>query len=285
MYACTITKNVPAWNTTMKGGRPIGWLKPGYVRGNAPVNGWAQINITIRARKKTYSPVYVRVKHLKGYKPETIVTPPPPPKPEPVKDRPRIWRVLHYLEVDDDRRSRPGMQPLFPNHYVKFGEGWQKLSKAMNPLLTPRQWTVIYGGGLWIANGQGFDMDDDPRNNYVTGKMGNEDPKVECLATTGSLLAGEPRAGLLHVDVLDYRNVPTLEWIMARPWYWTYAVNVDANGTPRRFPQGMQPNGYMADIIHPLVGDPERFPAITIPMWQVIEWTDEEMPDPYRVYL
>lgn len=206
--------------------------------------------------------------------------------------RPRIWRVLHELELDPKYRrtplGQPEMRTLFPNHFSDFGREAQLLSRAMNPRISDDKWTQVYHDTLWITNRQGFGNEDDPRNNYVTGKNLNqdyEDPKVECLTTGGSILTGFETTNYLAVETIDYTQIPTLEWIMARPWFWTYAVSMDSHLKPRRFPQGLQPNGEIVPIIHPLIGDPKQYELIVIPKWSVVEWTKEELPDPYTVYL
>jgi hypothetical protein len=202
----------------------------------------------------------------------------------PVVPRPRLWRVRHFLECDDDRRSRPEVNPLFPNHYSHFGKEAQLLSRAMNFRITSAKWSQVYSYHLWITNEQGFGNSDDPRANYVTGEdLDYAAPKVEALLCGGNVVTGEPEAGLLHVATLDWRNMPSLEWIMARPWFITKAVAVDGNGKPRRFPQGEQPNGEMVDILHPLIADPVRY-EITIPLRRLQEWTEPELPDPYMLY-
>ena len=203
-------------------------------------------------------------------------------------DRPPLWKVLHDAEMGEDRRKNlPEVQPLFPNHHVPFMQIWQRLSRAANPFLTDDKWTAVYGWKLWIANNQGFGNDDDPRANYILGtNLDKKDPRVEVLTCGGNLLTGYEETGNLVVETLDWRAfAPTTEWLLAHPWFCTYAVSVDGKGQPRRFPQGEQPNGEMKDIIHPLMADPERFTKITIPLDKVIRWTAAELPDKYRLYL
>jgi hypothetical protein len=203
--------------------------------------------------------------------------------------RPPLFRVLHELEVPQVYWTTPVKMPevraLFPAHFSDFGREWQLLSKAMNPRISANRWTSVYGYFAWIANGQGFGDESDPRANYVTGQdLTHENPRVECLTTGGSVVTGRVDGASLIIETLDVRSVPSLDWIMARPWYWTYAVTIDGNRTPRRFPQGLQPNGEVVPIIHPLIGNPGRYPEITIPLRRVERWTAEELPDPFTLY-
>jgi hypothetical protein len=199
---------------------------------------------------------------------------------------PRLVRVFHELELPEARRitppGRPEVRPLFPNHFVPFDQRWQMKSYEMNrPWLTPSKWTTVYGWQLWITNNNGFGNGDDPRANFVTGENVNEPlPKVEALTCGGNLLhvLGETERDYL-IETLDYRNPPPA--IIPR-WLTTIAVSMDSNGTPRRFPQGQQPNGFMPDVLHPLLADPLRF-VVTIPRWRCEPWLSAEC-DPYKLY-
>jgi hypothetical protein len=207
---------------------------------------------------------------------------------------PRLVRVLHELELPESRRitpkGRPEVRQMYPVHFVEFGRAWQLKSFAMNqPWLTPAKWTQVYGWQLWIDNNNGFGNGDDPRVNFVTGEnIGADLPKVECLTCGGNLLRvrgemfAKTNAGLEDcyiIETLDYRNRPP-EFIPR--WLTTVAVSMDSNGIPRRFPQGEQPNGFMPDVLHPLLADPLRF-VITIPKWRCEEWAAPDC-DPYKLY-
>jgi len=209
-------------------------------------------------------------------------------RPEPHPDRPPLWRVLHDKEIGPLWRSNlPEVFPFAPNHFSQFTRPWQMLSFSMNqPWLTKAKWTRVYWHNLWIANHQGFGMETDPRRNYVLEtNMDKSLPRVEALTCGGNVLTGTPVGDQLLVDTWAWRDSPPdVTWMMAHPWFVTYAVTVDQNGVPRRFPQGMQPNGYMADVVHPLLCDPTRF-VITFPMSLLQRWDEEELPDPYTLYL
>lgn len=199
--------------------------------------------------------------------------------------RPPLWRVLHDKEIGPLwRPGLPEVFPLFPNHFSSFGEPWQRLSWEMNKqYLTPGKWTAVYGATTWIANHQGFGNEDDPRANYITGKdLMFANPRVEALTCGGNVLTGFVQGDNLVVSTLNVNNPPGSPDLIPR-WHRTYAVSVDSHGQPRRFPQGEQDNGFMADIIHPLICNPARF-VITIPLRLLEPWTAPGFPDPYRIY-
>lgn len=197
-----------------------------------------------------------------------------------------LWRVLHEAELPSYRRITPRGNPevraLFPNHYSEFGEAWQRLSRAMNPRISNNKWTSVYSTDTFITNFQGFGLD---RANYILGtNLDHELPRVEALTTGGSLLKGHVSGSDLVVETLDVNNPPTLAWIEERPWFWTYAVSCDGKLQPRRFPQGLQPNGEVVPIVHPLIANPRRYTSITIPLWRVVRWPGPGYPDPFLVY-
>ena len=205
----------------------------------------------------------------------------------PASSRPPLWRVLHWAEAGrTEKTSRPEVWPLFPNQFTDFRREWQLLSRAMNPRISDAKWTVVYGHGLWIANGQGFGMPNSPRVNFVTGEnLGAPYPKCELLTCGGSLLTGTVVGNDLRVSVLDGLGTPpSLEWILARPWYYVTAVQWYTSGAIGRFPQGEQPDGSVVPIIHPLIGDPKRYPNITIPLNCLEKWDRDFIPDPFTIY-
>jgi hypothetical protein len=205
----------------------------------------------------------------------------------------RLVRVLHELELPVAKRitplGRPEVRPTFPNTFVPFGRSWQFLSKSMNPLLTPNNWTNAYDHKLWVANDNGFGDSNDPRNNYVTGEMGAQDPKVEVITCGGNLLSviGEgsvkTNSGLepcYIVETLGWDDpMPSLDYIMVRPWFQTWAVNMRSDGLPGRFSYGQQPNGYLPGFVHPLMGTG----TAAIPKWRCEPWDSIDC-DPYRLY-
>jgi hypothetical protein len=165
----------------------------------------------------------------------------------------------------------------------------------MNPYCTPSNWTAIYHNNLWISNDEGYGEDGDRRANYILNKdLTYPPPRVENLTCGGNLLrvlgetvvmqAGKPVPSYI-IETLQWTDpAPSLEWIEAHPWLITHAVVMGADGTPRRFTMGMQDNGFVPGVRHPLVADPGRY-TITIPKWRCIEWREAEPPDVYRLYL
>lgn len=210
-----------------------------------------------------------------------------------------FMRVLHELELaaslpHTTPPGRPEVRALFPNHFVPFGQDWQRLSYALNPYCTPSNWTAIYHNNLWISNNNGFGEDSDRRANYILNKdLSYPPPGVEDLTCGGNLLSviGEKlektNLGLepcYIVETLDVRQpAPAPAWLEARPWLITHAVNMGMDGTPRRFTMGMQDNGFVPGVRHPFVANPARF-QVCIPKWRVVRWTQSTPPDPYRVY-
>lgn len=197
--------------------------------------------------------------------------------------RPMLWRIKHDIELGSLwRPGKPEVFPFFPNHYSPFGAAWQWKTRRMNPLITDTQWSSLYSKGTAFTNENGFNDSEDPRRNYITGEdAGYPDPKVECLNCGGNVITGFVQGLNLVVYVVDYRRQPpaTLE-----PWETVWCVTVDANGIPRRFPQGRQSDGTVVPIQHVFLGDPIQFPVIKIPMSKLQYWDREYLPDPWTRY-
>jgi hypothetical protein len=208
----------------------------------------------------------------------------------------RFVRILHELELDPSLPhttppDRPEVRQLYPeNLFVPFGKAWQMKAWDMNPLLTANNMTQVYDDHLWIANNNGFSNEADLRANWFTLEdTSSAVLKVEALTCGGNVhrVLGETtitRGGVpipsYILETLDYRNAPPA---VIPPWLQVWAVNMGSDGTPRRFEQGSQPNGFIPGVRHPFVSDPSKI--ITIPKWRCTPWTDGEPPDPYRVYL
>ena len=205
-------------------------------------------------------------------------------------------RVLHELELAANLPhttppDRPEVRQLYPeNLFVPFGRAWQMKAWDTNPMLTANNMTQVYDDHLWISNNNGFSNENDPRANHFTGEdLSSPVLKVESLTCGGNLLralgetvimrGGAPIPSYI-IETLDYRSTPPG---VIPAWLQTWAVNMGTDGTPRKFTQGRQPNGYVPGVCHPLVSDPTK--GITIPKWRCIRWTASVPPDPYRVYL
>lgn len=205
-------------------------------------------------------------------------------------------RILHELELTSSLPhttppDRPEVRQLYPeNLFVPFGKAWQIKAWDMNPLLTAGNMTQVYDDHLWISNNNGFSNESDLRANHFTGEdLSSPVLKVETLTCGGNVhrVLGEmtiTRGGVpipsYILEVLDYRNPPPA---VIPPWLRVWAVNMGTDGTPRRFTQGRQANGYVPGVVHPFVSDPSKI--ITIPKWRCVRWTEGEPPDPYKVYL
>lgn len=204
-------------------------------------------------------------------------------------------RVLHELEVPSHRRTTPPDRPEVrqldpPNLFVPFGKSWQMKAWSMNPLLTANNMTAVYHYRLFIANNNGFGDDNDPRANHFTAEdLSSPVLKVEALTCGGNVhrVLGEAaisRGGQsipsYILEVLDYRTPPPES---IPPWLVVWAVNMGTDGTPRRFQQGVQSNGFVPGVRHPFVSDPSKI--ITVPKWRCVRWVESEPPDPYRIYL
>jgi hypothetical protein len=203
-----------------------------------------------------------------------------------------FYRVLHERELASNLPhttppDRPEVRALYPSHFSPFGKPWQMLAWKMNPLLSAGNMTAVYHTHLWIANDQGFGDDNDPRANFFENTHLTENlPKVEALTCGGNLLSVVGELGDDYiVETLDWHNPPpSPSEINGKPWLLTVAVNMGTDGTPRRFSQGTQPNGFVPGVRHPLLADPTRF-VVTIPKWRLMRWTASTPPDPYRLYL
>lgn len=158
---------------------------------------------------------------------------------------PQLWRVKH--DTTPWRTGLPEVFPLEPNHFTPMTREIQLLSKSINPLMTNAKWRQVYTWQRAFTNQQGFERPGDPRRDYVNRLNLNaqELPRQESLVCGGTILAERFVQGeYLYCDYLDGKKpMPTATYVLARPWLWFDAVNVDkdANGkiVIRRFPQGL----------------------------------------------
>jgi hypothetical protein len=165
---------------------------------------------------------------------------------------PQLWRVVHRTDII----NLPNVQPFEPNHYTDFGRSFQLLEKSLNPTMIDTRWHNLHLGGnqgndaTAFNNRQGFEMDGDPRVDFVNGKyLGAPLPKQEALCCGGTILAQRSIDNqYLYPEYVDgLLPAPSLEYIKARPWLYFDAVTVDrdvnGNVVIRRFPQGKQSDG------------------------------------------
>lgn len=211
------------------------------------------------------------------YRSPLVLQSPPP------SARPAIWRVLHDLELGELwRDNMPEVHPFMDSHFWEFGEAWQRFTFALNPHLTPKKWTAVYGNRRFLTNNNGFYDDGDLRANYILGEdLNRPNPKCEALVCGGAVMAGTVSGSNFIPETLNGRDAPpSVEWLLDHPWLYFHAVTVDSSGTPRMFPQG---DG--VPILIPLVADRTRYPTITIPVAKLQRWTAVDLPDAYRIYL
>lgn len=212
----------------------------------------------------------------------------------------RYVRVLHEAEVKVARRNvphgRPEVRQCYPeNLFVPFGKSWQLFAwKRLNPLLKANNMTAVYDDSLWVSNNNGFGSSTKPRANYFENThLSDPLPRVETITCGGNLLrvlgettifrGGEPIPSYV-IETLDYRDPPpSPEWLEARPWLITHAVDLDSDGQPSRFPQGYKHLGFTPGVRHPFLSDKRK--VVTIPEWRCVEWRGEFAPDAYKVYL
>lgn len=220
---------------------------------------------------------------------------------------PPLWKVMHDLEMGKVRQvvldrgvPLPEVLPMAPNHYTPLTEAWQRLSYAINPALTPDQWTALYTYQRFMTNHNGFGNQADPRANYIKGtNLSAPLPKQEDLFCGGAIVTGTPilsvtesirqaaalamkiiarstplmaarqsvtqliERNVLNVWTLDGRgDVPTAEWILARPWTRFAAVSVNPRGQIHNLHQGGQ------DLVKwiLLLADRRRYPTVTYPL-------------------
>ena len=193
-----------------------------------------------------------------------------------LRTRPPLYRVLHDVEMGPIwRSSLPEVFPLNGNR-TPFGKDWQILSYVMNPAMTGQKWRSLYAHNRAFNNGTGFNGPD-PKADYVNS-MDLSAPLPAWDKTRvcgGAVVTGTVVGPDLIIDILDGKEVaPSLEWLMARPWYYFTAVNVTGGGITN-FPQN---DG--RPCLVPLVGSG----IAKYPVAKLQKWTAAELPDPYTLY-
>jgi hypothetical protein len=178
---------------------------------------------------------------------------------------------------------------MFPNHFVEFGEAWQRLERALNGQLDNRKWRALHTYQRAFNNYNGFDKPGDPRADFINRMdVTAAKPKQEALLCGGAIFPGYPEGALLVIETLNSEGpIPTYENL--KPWQYFDAVSIDEdtnhNGIIRRFPQG---GGARVFIL--LLANRNRYPKITVPLANVekLDLSADEagmtkpLPDPYR---
>lgn len=152
---------------------------------------------------------------------------------------PQLWMVLHDVQLGES--WRPNLPEVFviEDEPWKFTEAWQRLVFAMNPSLTPHQFTTLFGWTTAFCNGTGFGEPGEPRANHITGEnLDASDPNFDKARFCGgtSFTGVETAYGDVWIETLSPDSPPTLEWIVQHPWMMFDAVST-GNGIPRPFPE------------------------------------------------
>ncbi len=167
---------------------------------------------------------------------------------------PPLFRVKHDLErwghardiVLQKGMALPEVFPCFPNQYTILTRRWQLLWRALNPNATNLQWRKILSCHRAFTNDHGFDcgrQGHGPFADFVNGQdLSAELPRAECLLCGGAIVTGVETtykgAPHLMLETLDGRagaTVPTLEWVLARPWLYFEAISVSPDGSTQSF--------------------------------------------------
>jgi hypothetical protein len=100
-----------------------------------------------------------------------------------------------------------------------------------------RRWRMLYSQNLWGTNTAGFESYP-PRRDYISKlDMTAELPILQKGITfAGHVGRGKVVNGFVEFETLSPSNAPTLDWLLARPWLYFEAKNVNALGQSR-FPQ------------------------------------------------
>ena len=161
--------------------------------------------------------------------------------PAPVKQ----YRVLHNPAVPMD--GRPDVVITSEFSAVPMTETIQRLTYDLycwgvgNAVLDadkPRKWRMLYNTDIAFTNFAGFDGTP-PRCDYINRlDLSAELPVLQKgLTIAGATVRGKEVNGYLEFETLSPANVPTLEWLIVRPWLYFEAKTVNALGQSR-FPQG-----------------------------------------------
>src|SRR5512146_491060 len=152
-----------------------------------------------------------------------------------------LFRVLHDVEMGAVRRAAPAPEVFWLNEErTPFGRDWQLLSFALNPGMTGEKWRALYGFMTAFCNGSGFKDDDHPEADYVNNlDLSSPLPAFDKTRLCGGArVKGRVEGTALIVDIMDGNGpVPSLEWLLARPWLYFEAVIVQEDGRITRFPQ------------------------------------------------
>lgn len=150
------------------------------------------------------------------------------------------------------KKALPEVNQLHPNGFFELNKLWQLLIRDINPLISARELTNMLGGDVAFTNDNGFQMEGDPRRNYILGEALDavDDrgkpalPKLEMLLCGGAKFYGYPDKhadgnDIVWVETLDgNKNPPSANWLINNPYYWYRAVTISPKGYIRNMPQG-----------------------------------------------
>ena len=158
------------------------------------------------------------------------------------------WRVRHDTTLW--RPNLPEVFPFLPSHYTYFTRAHQLLEKQLNAAMTSSKWHNLHLGGndgdkaTAFNNRQGFEMEGDPRVDFVNGRNTSSPlPRQEALVCGGAILTQKYiDRDYLYPEYIDGNlPVPSKQYVEDN-FLCFDAVTVD--GGPdgaiiiRKFPQG-----------------------------------------------
>ncbi len=172
---------------------------------------------------------------------------------------PPFWRVKHDAEMGPLWRTGvPEVFIMLPVTATEFHKDWQLLSYTLNTIrnpiitadMTKKKWRALYDYERAFTNGTGFGDPSDPRADWVNNININkpnprfDKPRLCGGATVTGIIDGND----LIVKTMNVNSVPSIEWLLARPWLYFDAVTVTKNGIGR-FPQGTNGNRVFVPLV------------------------------------
>lgn len=196
--------------------------------------------------------------------------------------RPPLWRVLHDVEMGELWRSYvPEVFRIEPWHGIPLNRAWQEFTFALNqPGMTGPKWRVLYDyRRAFTNNGAGYDWQNNvpPKQDWINMRDTNAEDTVRFDGPRicgGAVVTGKVDGEWLWLDYLDTDNPPPkVEDV--KPWHKFCALNVRPDGISK-FPQRAG-----LDVWIPLIA---RQP-IKFPLSKLVRWNQEDLPNPYKIYL
>lgn len=123
----------------------------------------------------------------------------------------------------------PEVFRLGPDHQTPLSDGYIRLWRAMNPMLSDDKFATLLGNTLWLTNNTGWPG----RRNIIQGEDLDEPlPAFHApVVTGGALFAGIERDG--HLEIENLRSTapaPGVEYVLARSWLWFWGTSVLPDG-------------------------------------------------------